>query len=86
MRCYININPSQGRPCVSRQIIHFHQELQLYLLGALDGLGQGQGGLVESSLQTEGGLGQGRHAGRGVDVDHSQRELGRDLLVLRVES
>ena len=37
---------------------------------------------MEASLQPEGGLGQGSHAGRGVDVDHSQGELGGDLLVL----
>ena len=38
---------------------------------------------MEASLQPEGGLGQGSHSGWGVDVDHSQGELGGDLLVLR---
>ena len=38
---------------------------------------------MEASLEPEGGLGQGSHPGRGVDVDHSQGELGGDLLVLR---
>ena len=83
IRRYININLSQCRASVSSEIIHLHQELQLYLLGSLDRLCQGQGCLVEPGLQTEGGLGQRSHSGLGVDAGHSQAELGGDLLVLR---